>query len=92
MAAAHEVLVTYVPSAQANLNAAYAASLAQIPDGKAKAQGIAFGIRAADHLIRLRAHDGRNNRASSSPGRRRLACGVRPRRRTCRCRPPGSAS
>jgi hypothetical protein len=61
VAAAHEVLVTYVPSAQATLDAAYAASLAQISDGKAKVQGIAFGIRAADHLIRLRANDGRND-------------------------------
>jgi hypothetical protein len=61
VAAAHKILVTYVPSAQANLDAAYAASLAQLPDGKAKRRGIAFGIRAADHLIRLRAHDGRND-------------------------------
>jgi hypothetical protein len=60
VAAAHQVLVTYVPSAQATLDADYAASLAQIPDGTAKAQGIAFGTRAADHLIRQRAHDGRN--------------------------------
>jgi hypothetical protein len=60
VAAAHKVLVTYVPSAQATLDTAYAASLAQLPDGKAKTQGIAFGTRAADHLIRLRADDGRN--------------------------------
>jgi hypothetical protein len=60
VAAAHQVLVTYVPSAQAALDAAYASSLAQLPDGKAKTRGIAFGIRAADNLIRLRAHDGRN--------------------------------
>jgi hypothetical protein len=60
VAAAHQVLVTYVPSAQAALDADYAASLAQIPDSKAKTQGIAFGTRAADSLIRLRAHDGRN--------------------------------
>jgi hypothetical protein len=60
VAAAHRVLVTYVPSAQATLDAAYAASLAQLPDGKAKTRGIAFGTRAADHLIRLRANDGRN--------------------------------
>jgi len=60
VAAAHQVLVTYSPSAQATLDGAYAASLAQIPDGKAKTQGIAFGTRAADSLIRLRAHDGRN--------------------------------
>jgi hypothetical protein len=60
VAAAHKILVTYVPSAQATLDADYAASLAQIPDGTAKTQGIAFGTRAADSLIRLRAHDGRN--------------------------------
>jgi hypothetical protein len=60
VAAAHKVLVTYVPSAQTTLDIAYAASLAQLPDGKAKTRGIAFGTRAADNLIRLRAHDGRN--------------------------------
>ena len=60
VAAAHQVLVTYVPSAQATLDAAYAASLAQLPDGKGKRRGIAFGTRAAENLIRLRAHDGRN--------------------------------
>jgi hypothetical protein len=60
VAAAHEILVTYVPSAQAALDADYAASLAQLPDGPAKTSGVAFGTRAADNLIRLRAHDGRN--------------------------------
>jgi hypothetical protein len=60
VAAAHKILVTYVPSAQATLDADYASSLAQIPDGTAKTHGIAFGTRAADHLIRQRAHDGRN--------------------------------
>jgi hypothetical protein len=60
VAAAYKVLVTYVPSAQATLDERYAASLAQIPDGKAKTRGVAFGTRAAEHLIRLRANDGRN--------------------------------
>ena len=60
VAAAHEVLVTYSPYAQPTLDAAYAASLAQIHDGKAKTRGIAFGIRAADHLIAQRTNDGRN--------------------------------
>ena len=60
VAAAHEILVTYVPSAQATLDADYATSLAKLPDGTAKTRGIAFGIRAAASLIRLRAHDGRN--------------------------------
>src|SRR5215469_6919377 len=60
VAAAHQLLSTYVPSAQAALDARYAASLAQIPGGTAKTQGIAFGTHAADSVIRLRAHDGRN--------------------------------
>jgi hypothetical protein len=60
VAAAHEVLVTYSPYAQANLDAAYAMSLAQIPGGKAKTRGIAFGTRAAENLIAMRTNDGRN--------------------------------
>ena len=60
VAAAHKVLVTYSPYAKANLDAAYATSLAQIPDGKAKTRGIAFGTLAADNLITMRANDGRN--------------------------------
>jgi hypothetical protein len=60
VAAAHKILVTYSPYGQATLDAAYAASLARLPDGKAKTHGIAFGTRAADNLISLRANDGRN--------------------------------
>src|SRR6185437_9604976 len=60
VAAAYEVLVTYSPYAKTNLDAAYATSLAQIPDGKAKSRGIAFGTLAADDLIAMRANDGRN--------------------------------
>ena len=52
--------MTYVPSAQTTLDAAYAASLAKLPDGKAKSRGITYGSRVADNLIRLRADDGRN--------------------------------
>src|SRR5215471_2962472 len=60
VAAAHKILVTYVPSAQASLDADYATSLAQVPDGPAKTNGIAFGTRTAGNLIRQRADDGRN--------------------------------
>jgi hypothetical protein len=60
VAAAYKVLVTYSPYAQATLDAAYAASLAQLPDGQAKDRGVAFGTRAAEHLIELRANDGRD--------------------------------
>jgi hypothetical protein len=60
VAAAHKVLVTYSPYAQTTLDAAYATSLAQIADGKAKARGVAFGTLAADNLIAMRTTDGRN--------------------------------
>jgi hypothetical protein len=60
VAAAHKVLVTYSPYAQATLDAAYATSLAQIPDGRSKTRGVAFGILAADNLIAMRMNDGRN--------------------------------
>jgi hypothetical protein len=60
VAAAHKVLVTYSPYAQATLDAAYDTSLAQIPDGKAKNRGVAFGTLAADHLIAMRTEDRRN--------------------------------
>ena len=59
-AAAHRVLVAYFPASQATLDAHLAASLAQIPDGGPQDKGIAYGIRAADRIIELRANDGRN--------------------------------
>ena len=62
-AAAHRVLKTYFgtsPTIAANLDAALATSLGQIPDGLPKDQGISYGQRAADRLIELRANDGRN--------------------------------
>ncbi|MFE7773597.1 vanadium-dependent haloperoxidase [Streptomyces sp. NPDC057445] len=59
VAAAHHVLRTYFPAAGATLDAAYAHSLARIPDGPAKKQGVAFGVRAADHIVELREGDGR---------------------------------
>jgi hypothetical protein len=60
VAAAHKVLVTYSPYAQATLDATYATSLARIPDGRSKTRGVAFGILAADQLIAMRTNDGRN--------------------------------
>ncbi|MEA2547158.1 MAG: hypothetical protein QOI09_2431 [Chloroflexota bacterium] len=58
--AAYRVLLYYFPASQVRLDAAYAASLAKIPDGRSKRQGIRYGKRAAAHIIRLRAGDGRN--------------------------------
>jgi hypothetical protein len=61
VAAAYKILATYSPAAQhPGLETAYAASLAKIPDDKAKTRGVAFGELAAGTLIKQRADDGRN--------------------------------
>ncbi|MFD5429080.1 vanadium-dependent haloperoxidase [Streptomyces sp. NPDC127084] len=57
--AAHHVLVDFFPASRAQLDTAYADSLAKIPDNRAKRQGVAFGARAAAHFIELREGDGR---------------------------------
>ena len=57
IAAAYTVLKNYFPSAS-NLDPAYAASLAAIPNGPAKDSGIATGQAAAAQMIALRLGDG----------------------------------
>jgi hypothetical protein len=58
VAAAHGVLIFYVPGSAAMLNAARATSLAAIPDGPAKAAGITVGEAAAAAMIAARLNDG----------------------------------
>jgi hypothetical protein len=60
--AAHRVLSTYfggIGNVAANLDAQLATSLNGVPDGVPKDQGVRYGERAADHMIALRANDGR---------------------------------
>jgi hypothetical protein len=58
-AAAHGILVHYLPAqAPTILDPAYAASLATIPDGQAKTDGVALGAGIANLLIAVRAGDG----------------------------------
>jgi hypothetical protein len=57
-AAAHRVLKNYFPDSAATLDAALADSLAAIPEGKAKEDGIAVGEAAATAMIEARANDG----------------------------------
>jgi hypothetical protein len=57
--AAYRVLVHLVPGQQAALEALYAASLAEVPDGSAKTRGIAVGEAAAAAMIAARTDDGR---------------------------------
>ncbi|WP_308315440.1 vanadium-dependent haloperoxidase [Streptomyces sp. ISL-100] len=70
--AAHRVLLAYFPASQSRLDTEYAKSLAKIPDGRAEDQGVAYGERAADRIIRLREGDGRfepiEYTASPAPG------------------------
>ncbi|MEN9885967.1 MAG: hypothetical protein RL758_545 [Pseudomonadota bacterium] len=58
-AAAHGVLKALFPNRSAEYLAAYAQRLAAIPDGPAKAAGLALGAEVAAEVVRLRANDGR---------------------------------
>jgi hypothetical protein len=58
VAAAHGVLKDYFPGSAVSLDAARAISLATIPDGQAKDNGIAVGEAAAAAMIANRASDG----------------------------------
>jgi hypothetical protein len=56
--AAHDVLVTYFQNSQVTLDQQLTASLALIPNGQSKTDGIATGHAAAAAMIALRANDG----------------------------------
>ena len=57
-AAAHDVLLHYFPAQQVALDADLAASLAGVPDGAAKDDGLAIGQASAASLIAFRQGDG----------------------------------
>jgi hypothetical protein len=65
--AAHDVLVEYLEDQSDALGAARDRSLARIPDGHAKAKGIAIGSSAAAALIRERTGDGSTPEAFYDP-------------------------
>jgi len=66
--AAYHVLSTYFPSSASTLDAERAASLASIPDGQAKDDGITTGDAAAAAMIALRANDGSSPPQFYTPG------------------------
>src|SRR5438094_736138 len=53
-----DALITLFPSQAASFNELLAADLGQIPDGRAKADGIDLGRQAAAEILALRANDG----------------------------------
>ena len=66
--AAYRVLSTYFPASASTLVTARANSLALIPDGQAKSDGIATGDAAALAMIALRANDGSSPAQFKIPG------------------------
>ena len=66
--AAYDVLVNYFPNSQTSLQLQLAASLALIPAGQSKQDGIATGHAAAGAMITLRANDGSTPPKFYTPG------------------------
>jgi hypothetical protein len=56
--AAHDVLVQLYPNQASTLDADLAMSLASLPDGQAKDQGVRVGTIAAAQILALRSNDG----------------------------------
>ena len=67
-AAAHGVLVRLYPAQQSTLEAALTASLAKVPEGQAKVDGVNVGREVAEKLVALRSNDGANKKAYYQPG------------------------
>ena len=59
-AAAHEVLAKLYPQFQATLDVQLQQSLAQVPDGAGKAEGMNIGQTVADRILAQRSNDGSN--------------------------------
>lgn len=66
--AAYHVLSFYFPNSASTLNNALANSLASIPNGQSKTDGIAIGDAAASAMITLRANDGSSPAQFKTPG------------------------
>jgi PAP2 superfamily len=74
IAAVHRVVLgKTMPQQQAAIDAAYQAALAKVPDGPARAAGIALGEKAAQAVLDMCADDGFNGpesyRPHAAPGR-----------------------
>lgn len=67
-AAAHGVLVGLVPAQKAAFETNLAASLAKIPDGQSKIDGIAVGKAVAEKMLAWRAADAFDAKMSDKPG------------------------
>lgn len=68
VAAAYNVLLGLYPTQQPYLDSVYATSLATIPDGQPKVDGIAVGAQVAARFLAMRSCDGRNANITYVPG------------------------
>jgi hypothetical protein len=66
--AAHDALVALYPASATGLDTSKAFSLAAIPDGQSKTDGIAVGMAAASAILALRANDGSGVVVNYTPG------------------------
>ena len=66
-AAAYGVLVRLFPSQQSSLDAALAQSLAQVPNGGKKDEGVAVGDHVAAGIVALRSNDGSDAMMTYTP-------------------------
>ena len=66
--AAHDVLAHYFPSQQSMLDAAEGTSLAAVPSGQSKIDGIAVGVAVAANWLAVRAGDGVEAPVVFTPG------------------------
>ena len=67
-AAARDILVVLFPGQQTDLDAKYEASLATVPDGPAKTNGISVGQQTAAGILAVRSNDGRDAVVAYTPG------------------------
>lgn len=66
--AAHDVLTALVPGQKSIFDAALVASLANIPEGRARTDGIAAGRSAAEQMLAWRANDRFDAKGQDKPG------------------------
>ncbi|MEY4729586.1 MAG: hypothetical protein RL020_744 [Pseudomonadota bacterium] len=65
--AAHDVLAWLYPNQRAMLDTARKASLAKLPDGQSKGEGVALGQQVAEKYIAVRSTDGADRKVDYTP-------------------------
>jgi PAP2 superfamily len=67
ISAAHDVLAWLYPNQRAMLDVARKTSLAKLPDGQSKGEGVALGQQVAEKYIAVRSSDGADRKVDYTP-------------------------